>query len=88
MGGRRTLGPPKVRRRQAARQVPASIFGDVVAHLDRFVQPAPDAWVFTGPRGAPLGESYLSAHFRKAMAAGPGAPPGLGVHDRATTPPL
>ena len=81
VGGRRTLGPPKSDAGKRVVKVPASIFGDVEDHLDRFVAPDPDAWVFPGPRGAPLGESYLSAHFRKAVAIVPGAPAGLRVYN-------
>jgi integrase len=61
--------------------IPAPITPDVETHLDRFVAPEADAWVFTGPRGAPIGENYLSVHFRKAVATVPGAPRGLRVYD-------
>ncbi|HUJ64247.1 MAG TPA: tyrosine-type recombinase/integrase [Acidimicrobiales bacterium] len=81
VGGRRTLGPPKSDAGKRQVSIPSSILDDVETHLDRFVAAKPEAWVFTGPRGAPLGESYLAAHFREAVAAVPGAPPGFLVYD-------
>ena len=81
VGGRRTVGPPKSEAGKRQVAIPAPIMTDIASHLDRFVAPDPDAWVFTGPRGAPVGESYLSVHFRKAVAVVPGAPPGLRVYD-------
>jgi integrase len=81
VGGRHTLGPPKSDAGKRQVSIPSSILGDVETHLDRFVAAKPEAWVFTGPRGAPLGESYLASHFREAVAAVPGAPPGLRVYD-------
>ena len=81
VAGRRILGPPKSEAGRRLIAIPEPIIPDLQTHLDRFVGPEPDAWVFTGPRGAPIGESYLSAHFRKAIAAVPGAPAGLRVYD-------
>ena len=81
VGGKRIIGPPKsdAGKRQVA--IPSPIMGDIEDHLDRFVGPEPDAWVFIGPRGAPVGENYLSLYFRRAVAQVPGAPQGLRVYD-------
>jgi len=81
VAGRRVLGPPKSEAGRRLIAIPEPIVPDLEAHLDRFVGPEPDAWVFTGPRGAPIGESYLSTHFRRAITAVPGAPAGLRVYD-------
>ena len=81
VAGKRILGPPKSEAGRRLIAIPEPIMPDLEAHLDRFVEAEPDAWVFTGPRGAPIGESYLSAHFRRAIAAVPGAPTGLRVYD-------
>lgn len=81
VGGRRTLGPPKSEAGKRRVTLPTPIIPDIETHLDRFVGPEPEDWVFTGPRGAPIGENYLSAHFRKAVTAVPGAPRGLRVYD-------
>lgn len=81
VGGRRVLGPPKSEAGRRLIAIPEPIMQDIEIHLDRFVGPEPEDWVFTGPRGSPMGESYLSAHFRKAIAAVPGAPAGLRVYD-------
>ncbi|MDU0289218.1 tyrosine-type recombinase/integrase [Saccharothrix longispora] len=47
-------GPPKSRAGKRRVTVPAAIRRDLVEHLDRFTDSAPDAWVFTGKRGNPL----------------------------------
>jgi integrase len=59
---------------------PASIQDNVAHHLDRFVGPAPDAWVFTGERSAaPLRPHVFAKAFRRArLAAGR---PTLTLHD-------
>ncbi|HET6873580.1 MAG TPA: tyrosine-type recombinase/integrase [Acidimicrobiales bacterium] len=81
VGGKRILGPPKSEAGKRQVAIPAPIMPDIEDHLDRFVAAEPDAWVFIGPRGAPIGENYLSVYFRKAVARVPGAPTGLRVYD-------
>lgn len=81
VAGRRILGPPKSEAGKRQVAIPPQIMRDIETHLERFVGPEPEAWVFTGPRGSPIGESYLSYHFRKAIAVVPGAPAGLRVYD-------
>lgn len=81
VAGKRVLGPPKSEAGKRQVAIPPQIMDDIETHLERFVDADPEAWVFTGPRGALIGESYLSDHFRKAVAAVPGAPEGLRVYD-------
>jgi integrase len=82
VAGTRILGTPKSEAGKRRVAIPEPIMGDIEAHLDRFVAPEPDAWVFTGPRARrPLRDNYVSVHWRKAVAAVPGAPPGLRVYD-------
>ncbi|MFT7835152.1 tyrosine-type recombinase/integrase [Saccharothrix sp. BKS2] len=47
-------GPPKSRAGKRRVTVPLTIRRDLLDHLDRFTDSAPDAWVFTGKRGNPL----------------------------------
>jgi integrase len=82
VAGTRMLGPPKSEAGKRRVAIPSPIMSDVEAHLDRFVASEPDAWVFTGPRaGRPLRDNYVSVHWRRAVAAVPGAPSGLRIYD-------
>lgn len=81
VSGVRVLGPPKSEAGRRSVGVPTAIMKDVLDHLAQFVGPEPDAWVFTGPRGGPMRQNYISAHWRKALAEVPEAPTGLRVYD-------
>ena len=81
VSGTRVLGPPKSDAGRRTVAIPPAIMRDIEAHLDRFVDPDPRAWVFTGPRGTPLRQNYLSTQWRKALATVPGVPAGLRVYD-------
>jgi integrase len=79
--GRRVLGPPKSEAGYRTVALPASIMVDIKEHLERFVSPEPDAWVFTGPKGRAMSQDYASLYWRKAVAAVPGVPPWLRLYD-------
>lgn len=63
-------GPPKSRAGLRSVAIPEAIRADLLAHLDEFTGPAPDAWVFTGQRGNPLrrGDFNPRTGWKKAVA--------------------
>lgn len=63
------LGPPKTEAGRRSVHVPPHLLPDLEAHLDRWVGPGPDAWVFCGPYGAPLSRRNFPAHWAKARTA-------------------
>lgn len=63
------LGPPKTDAGRRSVHVPPHLLPDLEAHLDRWVGPGPDAWVFCGPYGAPLSRRNFPAHWAKARTA-------------------
>lgn len=81
VAGVRVLGPPKSEAGRRTVTIPATIMSDLLDHLQRFVGAEPEAWVFTGPRGGPMRQNYISVQWRKALALVPEAPPGLRVYD-------
>jgi hypothetical protein len=81
VGGRRIIGRAKSEAGTGQVAISLPIMHDIEAHLDQFVGPEPDARLFIGPRGPPLGENYLSVCFRKAVEEVPGPPRVLRVCD-------
>jgi len=74
-------GPPKARASLRTNALPKAIWPAIVKHLDEYVRPGPDAWVFTGERGNPIrsGNRELLTGWKQAVA-GIGRP-GLHFHD-------
>lgn len=78
--GQMMLGPPKSRAGIRTVSVPAAVVPELVAHLDKYTRPAPDALVFTGIQGGPMrrsGFNKLTGWPRLARAIGV---PGLHFH--------
>ena len=55
--GHLMFGPPKTKRSRRTVPLPRRVVAELEEHLDRYVPAAPDALVFTGPKGAPLRRS-------------------------------
>ena len=53
-GGQMYVGEPKTAAGRRTVHYPPSMADEVADHLDRFVAPAPDAWLFPGATGNPL----------------------------------
>ena len=81
VSGVRVLGAPKSEAGYRTVAIPSTVMAVVVEHLDRFVGSEPDAWVFTGPRGGPMGREYLYRYWYEALKIVPEANPGLRVYD-------
>jgi integrase len=82
--GQVTLGPPKSEADRPTVHLTPHVLPDVADHLGRWVSPRwvspePDAWLFTGPKGAPLTRTSFSHHWTRARKAA-GAP-GVRFHD-------
>jgi integrase len=67
-GGKVIVGPPKTAAGRRTLAVPPNILPNLEAHLERFVGPKPEAWLFPGPRG-PLTPSLLDAAWGSARLA-------------------
>ena len=73
------LGPPKTDAGQRVVHVPPHLLPELKAHLDHWVDVAPDAWLFCGPRGAPLVRSNFTHHWTAARREA--GLPGVHFHD-------
>jgi len=73
------LGPPKTDAGRRVVHLPPHLLPELSAHLDAWVGAAPDAWVFCGPKGAPLVRSNFTHHWSAARRAA--GLPGLHFHD-------
>jgi integrase len=79
MGDSPVLGDPKTEAGRRTLAVPANVVGALTDHLARFVDPAPDGWLFPGANGQPIDPSTLSRAWRRArMKIGR---PDLRLHD-------
>ena len=54
------LGPPKSRAGRRSVTLPPFVVTALSAHLDELVDVEPDAFVFTGPTGAPIWRGNLN----------------------------
>lgn len=52
--GNHLVGPPKSDAGRRVLTIPAALVADLRGHLDAFVQPGDDGYVFTGQKGGPL----------------------------------
>ncbi|MEX5713776.1 tyrosine-type recombinase/integrase [Parafrankia sp. FMc6] len=76
-----TLGPPKSRAGARTIAVPTAILPDLRAHLKDYVPDQPDAFVFTGPKGAVLRRGNFRTLVKWAGAVTAIGAPGLHFHD-------
>lgn len=75
------VGPPKSRAGVRTVTVPAAIRPELTAHLAEFVDPRPDALVFTGPKGAALRRGNFNTLVRWVATVKALGVPGLHFHD-------
>jgi integrase len=62
------LGPPKTDAGRRTVHLPPHVLPELTEHLDRWVGPAPDAWLFCGPLGAPLVRRNFTVHWTRCRA--------------------
>lgn len=79
VGGRVSLAPPKTDAGRRVVHLPPHLLPDLAAHLEEYVDVAPDAWVFCGAKGSPLTRRNFAAHWTRARAHV--GLPGLHFHD-------
>jgi integrase len=75
------VGPPKSRAGVRTVSIPAAIRPDVVKHLMTYVDSAPDALVFTGPKGGALRRAHFNNLTRWVETVRKLGVPGLHFHD-------
>ncbi len=76
-----TFGPPKSDAGRRTVTIPADIRPDLAAHLREFTDPAPDALVFTGGKGAPLRRANLQRAIKWGDTVTAVGLPGFHFHD-------
>ncbi len=77
--GRIAVGPPKSDAGRRVVSVPTTVLRGIQVHLDTYVAPGAEAFVFRGPKGALPARSNWSVMWRR-VAADAGVP-GLRFHD-------
>lgn len=75
------VGPPKSRAGVRTVSVPAPIAVEVVKHLLTYVDAAPDALIFTGPKGAALRRGNFNTLVRWIETVGKLGMQGVHFHD-------
>jgi integrase len=75
------VGPPKSRAGVRTISVPSAIRPEIVKHLMTYVGPAPDALLFTGPKGGPLRRAHFNNLTRWVETVKKIGAPGLHFHD-------
>ncbi len=65
--GKLVVGPPKSAAGRRTVALPATVLDDLRGHLAAYVEPSPEALVFTGPKGAPLRRSNFQKQWRAAL---------------------
>ena len=73
------LGPPKTDAGRRVVHLPPHLLPELSAHLDAWVDAAPEAWLFCGAKGAPLVRSNFTHHWSAARRAA--GVPGVHFHD-------
>jgi integrase len=69
MVGEVVVGPPKTKAGQRSIAVPSNVLPVLKTHLDRFVGPEPDAWLFTSSNGGPMVPSTVNRVWQRARQA-------------------
>lgn len=77
--GAMTLGPPKSTAGLRTVHLPPHLLPDLEQHLADYVDTDPDAWLFTGPKGAPLARRNFTKHWQAARVEA--GVPTLHFHD-------
>ena len=62
----RELGPPKTDAGRRIVHLPPHLMPELVDHLNRWVEPEAEAWLFCGPLGAPLARRNFTTHWTRA----------------------
>lgn len=75
------VGPPKSRAGIRTVAMPPAIRGEIVQHLRTYVGSAPDALVFTGPKGGALRRAHFNNLTRWVVTVRALGMPGLHFHD-------
>ena len=75
-----TLGPPKTSSAHRTVTLPDGTVDVLRAHIARFVDPTPDALVFTSVKGRPLLYRYFAPFWQRAKAAA-AVDPAVHFHD-------
>lgn len=79
--GEIVLGPPKSAAGLRSVTLPAPVLEQLRGHLDIYVEPGDQAWVFTGPTGQPLRRSNFNKLVRWSEVVGDMGLTGLHFHD-------
>ena len=69
MSGEVIVGPPKTSAGRRSIAVPSNILPALKQHLDRYVGPDPDDWLFTSEAGGPMLPSTLNRIWQRARKA-------------------
>lgn len=69
MNGVTVIGPPKTEAGVRTLTIPDNVIPALQHHLERFVAPGPQAWLFAGENGAPVTPVTLNRIWRQARAA-------------------
>ena len=80
VGGHSSFGPPKTRTSVRTVTLPRSIMAELVAHMDSYCAPDPDALVFTGSKGQPVLRTWFYRHYYQPATVAAGLT-GLRFHD-------
>jgi integrase len=75
------VGPPKSRAGVRTVSIPEAIRPEIVKHLMTYVEPPPDALVFTGPKGGALRRAHFNNLTRWVETVKQLGVPGLHFHD-------
>jgi integrase len=75
------VGPPKSRADVRTISIPEAIRPEIAKHLMTYVEPAPDALVFTGPKGGALRRAHFNNLTRWVDTVKQVGVPGLHFHD-------
>ncbi len=73
MDGSTVVGPPKTSAGSRVLAVPANVLPDLRAHLGRFVEARPDAWLFTSEAGGPMVPVTLDRVWQRPAGRSAGA---------------
>jgi integrase len=79
MDSKPIVGPPKTKAGARSLTVPSNVLPALMDHLERFVAPEADAWLFSTSTGTPLSPRHFDRVWSAARAAA--GRPDLHLHD-------
>jgi integrase len=79
MGSKPIIGPPKTEAGARSLAIPSNVLPAVIDHLERFVRPAPSAWLFGTSTGTALSPRNFQRAWSKARSIA--GRPDLHLHD-------